>query len=131
IEAVKELAGKVNSLAATVAGFAQDFTSANGHFTNTLCVGDTCITGSQLQQLLQASGQQSSAPPIVEPIIVDTTSPPTSGELVEPTDETDDSDTATSTDPIVTDDTQATTTPDSSEDTQDTASDTATSTDAI
>jgi hypothetical protein len=108
IEAVKELAGKVNLLAATVAGFAQSFTSENITATHELCVEGTCITGSQLQQLLQNSGQQATPPTVHD-------------ELVEPTaDEADNSDTATSTDSVIIDDTQSTTTPD-----------TATSTDTI
>ncbi|MFA5744879.1 MAG: tail fiber domain-containing protein [Candidatus Paceibacterota bacterium] len=102
IEAVKEIgniSGEFKSnliawLGNATNGIA-DLFATNGHFSNELCVGGTCITGSQLQQLLQASGQQASAPSIVEPI-VDSTPPP-------------ETDTASSTDPIVTDDTQATT----------------------
>ncbi len=55
VEALKALAGQVSSLAATVAGFAQKFT------TNELCIGSTCVTESQLKALLQNSGQQGSA----------------------------------------------------------------------
>jgi hypothetical protein len=58
IEAVKELAGKVSELAATVAGFADSFTSKNITASQNLCLGSTCVTESQLKTILQSSGQQ-------------------------------------------------------------------------
>ena len=62
IEAVKELSNKIDSLAATIAGFAESFTSKQVT-TNKLCVSDssgnqTCITKSQLDSLLLSAGQQ-------------------------------------------------------------------------
>lgn len=65
IEAVKELAGQVTALAATVTGFGQKFT------TQELCVGDTCVTESQLKAMLQNSGQQASQTPA--PVVTSTT----------------------------------------------------------
>ena len=91
IEAVKELAGKVSSLTATVAGFAETFT------TNHLCVNKTdgssvCITGDQLNTLLNNSGQQASAPPAA------------GGDAMDSSSSSSDSDTASSTDLIIIDD---------------------------
>ncbi|PIS43532.1 hypothetical protein COT23_00800 [Candidatus Kaiserbacteria bacterium CG08_land_8_20_14_0_20_50_21] len=62
IEAVKDLARQVSSLAATVAGFANTFT------TNNLCIkksdgSSVCITGDQLGTLLNESGQYSAPSP--------------------------------------------------------------------
>ncbi len=58
VEAIKGLAAEVTSLVATVAGFAQSFTSQNITASQHLCVGSTCITESQLKALLQNNGQQ-------------------------------------------------------------------------
>jgi hypothetical protein len=71
IEAIKELAAQVK-------GFAQSITTAvlnatTGNFTNIngskLCLDGTCVTGPQLQQLLQNSGQQGGSAPS-NPIII-------------------------------------------------------------
>ncbi|MHB8710520.1 MAG: tail fiber domain-containing protein [Minisyncoccota bacterium] len=59
VEAIKELAGEVSSLVATVAGFAQSFTSQNITASQHLCIGSTCVTESQLKSLLQNSAPQS------------------------------------------------------------------------
>ena len=74
VEAVQQLSAEVQSLTATVAGFAQSFTT---HQLNAdeLCLQGTCITKTQLQALL--AGQPSiqiSAP--TPPTISGTTTPP-------------------------------------------------------
>ncbi|MHB8660683.1 MAG: tail fiber domain-containing protein, partial [Minisyncoccota bacterium] len=59
VEAVKGLAGEISSLAGTVTGFAQSFTSQNITATQKLCIGSTCVTESQLKTLLENSTSQS------------------------------------------------------------------------
>jgi hypothetical protein len=61
----------IQQLANTVAGFADNFVSAyitataidaaNGHFSNELCVGSTCVTPAQIQAMVAAS--EGSTPP--------------------------------------------------------------------
>lgn len=58
IQAIQELSGKIS-------GFARSFTSENIRATETLCVGNTCLTESQLQEILEDSNQNSA--PIVPP----------------------------------------------------------------
>jgi hypothetical protein len=71
VAAIQELDKEVTSLASTVAGFAQSFTTAvlnatTGNFgqvnANELCLGSTCVTQAQLQALLAAGNQSASAP---------------------------------------------------------------------
>jgi hypothetical protein len=62
IKSIQALVEKINSVAAAVAGFAQSFTSHEVHATDKLCVGGTCVTEAQLQQLLASQGMQGSAP---------------------------------------------------------------------
>jgi hypothetical protein len=62
VRAIQALAGQVSSLAATVAGFAQSFVSQNITATQHLCVkksdgSNVCITGDELNTLLNQSGQ--------------------------------------------------------------------------
>ncbi|MFZ1075464.1 MAG: tail fiber domain-containing protein [Minisyncoccia bacterium] len=59
VKAVQALSGQVSALASTVTGFAQSFTSQNITAKQQLCVGDTCVTESQLKTLLQNAGQGS------------------------------------------------------------------------
>ncbi|HEX5863664.1 MAG TPA: immunoglobulin-like domain-containing protein [Casimicrobiaceae bacterium] len=65
IKAIQELAQKVYGLADTVAGFAERFVTkelvATNLYGQKLCLGTTCITESQLQAMLAAAGQPSSA----------------------------------------------------------------------
>ena len=65
ISAVQELDKEIKSLESTVSGFAQSITSAVGNFgqvnANQLCLGSTCVTQVQLQALLAAANQTSSA----------------------------------------------------------------------
>lgn len=70
IEAVKEIgaiSGEFKSNLIAWLGNATngitDFFATNGHFSNELCVGSTCVTESQLKTMLQNSGQQSNPPP--------------------------------------------------------------------
>jgi len=74
----------IQKLAREMSGFAQSITTVvlnattlNSQQDNTqrLCVGDTCITGPQLQELLQNSAQQGGAPQTSPIIITDTPSP--------------------------------------------------------
>ena len=71
----------IQQLTAEVNGFAQSITTniltaVTGNFTHVktqdLCIGSTCITESQLQQLLQQNGQQTNSPPAAD----DSVSPP-------------------------------------------------------
>ncbi len=69
IEAVKEIASisgqfKTNLIAwlGNAENGIGDFFAENGHFSNELCVGATCVTETQLKTILQNSGQQSAAP---------------------------------------------------------------------
>ncbi len=76
IEAVKELSAKVDSLAATVTGFAQSFTTHHVS-ADELCAkdsaGETCITRSQLNALLQGAVQQ--AAPVAPAVSASTQTP--------------------------------------------------------
>jgi hypothetical protein len=67
VSAIQALSADITSLENTIAGFAQSFTTqaltaAEGHFTNELCVGSTCVTPAQFQAMV-AAANQSSAPP--------------------------------------------------------------------
>jgi hypothetical protein len=63
----------IQQLANTVAGFADNFVSAhitattidaaNGHFSDELCVGSTCVTPAQFQAMVAASSGGSTPPP--------------------------------------------------------------------
>ncbi len=59
--ALKSLAADVKELSEKVARFAQEITSRKVVATDTLCVGNTCVTESQLQQLL--AGQSATPTP--------------------------------------------------------------------
>jgi hypothetical protein len=66
VAAIQELDQELTSLAATVAGFAQEITSAIGNFgqvnaANELCVGSTCVTPAQFQAMVAAANQSASA----------------------------------------------------------------------
>ena len=61
VAAIQELDKEINSLASTVAGFAESFTSQRGTFTNELCVGSTCVTPAQFQAMVAAANQSASA----------------------------------------------------------------------
>jgi hypothetical protein len=62
VGAIKALAAEVSSLSATVAGFAQRFTTQEADVQK-LCVGSTCVTPAQFQAIVAAAGQQSAAAP--------------------------------------------------------------------
>jgi hypothetical protein len=77
VKAVQEMATQIanmalqlNDLAATVLGFQEEFTTKQLYFEEAtgskLCLGETCVTESELKELLEDSGQ-SSAPPPSEP----------------------------------------------------------------
>ena len=86
VEAVQTLSAGMTSLQATVAGFAQSFTSAVGNFgqvnANTLCLSKSngskvCVNGDQLGAFISGQAQSSvqiSAP--TPPTIAGTTTPP-------------------------------------------------------
>ena len=67
VAAIQGLDKEITSLATTVAGFAQEITSAVGNFgqlnaTNELCVGSTCVTPQQFASMVAAANaSQSSA----------------------------------------------------------------------
>jgi hypothetical protein len=75
ISAIQALSSDVTSIENTIAGFADSFTTNQLTFVRgqgteidvqtanvqTLCVGSTCITGTQLQALLAAAGQSGAA----------------------------------------------------------------------
>src|ERR1019366_3065643 len=54
VEAVQTLSRELTSLEATVAGFADSFTSKKITASQELCIGATCVTETQLQTLLTA-----------------------------------------------------------------------------
>jgi hypothetical protein len=78
IKSVQALYADVASLTATVAGFAQSFTSNTILASQELCVGSTCVTPAQFQAMVAATGQSnagadpdslnvsSSTPPIIQ-----------------------------------------------------------------
>ena len=77
VSAIQALSAEVTSLEATVAGFAQSFTSKQITATEQLCVGSTCVNQQQLAGLLalEQQGQvQISAP--TPPVISGTSTPP-------------------------------------------------------
>jgi hypothetical protein len=80
VSAIQALSTEVASLEATVAGFAQSFTSQRGNFTNELCVGSTCVTPAQFQAMVAAAtapaGAQVNISAPAPPIISGTTTPP-------------------------------------------------------
>jgi len=65
VSAIEELDQELTSLASTVANFAESFTSKQITATNELCIADstgqTCITRSQLDAMLAAASQSTSA----------------------------------------------------------------------
>jgi hypothetical protein len=71
VAVVQALMHQLTSLEATVAGFADNFVSAHitvttldateGHFSNQLCVGSTCVTPAQFQAMVAAANQSPSA----------------------------------------------------------------------
>jgi Chaperone of endosialidase/Domain of unknown function (DUF5011) len=75
VEAVQQLSSELSSLQATVAGFADSFTSKKITASQELCIGATCVTETQLQALLSGTPTvQISAP--TPPVISGTTTPP-------------------------------------------------------
>jgi hypothetical protein len=66
IAAIQELDKEISSLASTVAGFAESFTTniVNSQQDNTqkLCVGSTCVTPAQFQAMVAAANQTASVP---------------------------------------------------------------------
>jgi len=85
VAAIQQLDKEITSLAETVAGFAQSFstqvlTASTGtvdHFTtNELCVGSTCVTAAQFQAMVAAANQSASAPVSPSPSASDATDTP-------------------------------------------------------
>ncbi|MDR3547797.1 MAG: tail fiber domain-containing protein [Candidatus Pacebacteria bacterium] len=60
VESIKELGGEVQGLAVSIT---TDLINAHTVKTQTLCVGSTCVTESQLKAILQATGQSGSPAP--------------------------------------------------------------------
>jgi len=66
VRAIQVLSNEIASLESTITEFAQTITSQQGHFTNELCVGSTCVTPTQFQAMVAAanqSGSPSTPPP--------------------------------------------------------------------
>ena len=66
VEAIKELADKVNTVVGKVAGFAQQMTT-DRVVTKELCVGNTCVTESELQALLINAKTNATPTPLITP----------------------------------------------------------------
>jgi hypothetical protein len=79
VSAIQALSTEVSSLEATVAGFAESFTSKKITASQELCIGATCVTETQLQALLAGTPSvQISAP---TPIVISATTTPPSIDL--------------------------------------------------
>jgi len=103
VEAVKELAKRVEAIIAKVAGFAEVFT------TKKLCVGNTCVNETQLRALLIGAGTFGTSSPSPSAGLPTDTTPTTTTETA-PADTTTPADTQASTTAEATEPTATTTT---------------------
>lgn len=62
VAAVQAVQNEIAAIENTIAGFAQNFTSERGTFTDALCVGSTCVTPAQFQAMVAAANQSAAAP---------------------------------------------------------------------